>query len=148
MICHFSLFELCFLFSCRRACLPACLRPLLACLLCHNRLDSRLQVAPEPPLPTYPPPSSHLSHPTQQGPAAERPQSTLPLSAHHWTGSMRGLHRADVLGDRGSVAGTSCSTLTPSEHMDMRRLLRTRAQQRHIRLSALNCFRNNNTSGS
>ncbi|KAK7930722.1 hypothetical protein WMY93_007117 [Mugilogobius chulae] len=93
----------------------ACLRSLPACVWCCDCSD--------PPLPSSPP-SPRLSFSLSSPPeAAERPQSALPLSPHPWTAG-------EAVGDRGSVAGVSCSTLTPSEHMDMRRLLRTRGQHR------------------
>lgn len=155
---YFCSFKICFsiwsmlsvlcvvvLFVCSCVFLPACIRSLLACVLCCDFSDPHLQTELDPPFP------SNTPSPQPSLTAAERPQTTLPLCGHsltpgHWTVAVRSPREADVLGDRGGVAGPSCSTLIPSENMDMRRLLGTRRHQQGLgRLcpSALNCFRKN-----
>lgn len=100
----------------------ACLRSLLACLLCCD-----CQNPLHPPDLDIPLPSSPSTAPpplTPQHGAADRPRTTLPGAGE------------ETPGDRGSVAGLSCSTLTPSEGMDVRRLLRT-PRRRHRALCSL-----------
>lgn len=109
----------------------ACLRYLLACILCCD--------CPDPLFPSDldPPPPSSLSSTrpsltSLQG-AVERPQAALPLptrSLAHWCVAVRGPRGVESTGDGGSVAGLSCSTLTPSEGTDIRQLLRTPGRQR------------------
>lgn len=120
---------------CVCALLPACLRSLLSCVLCCDCLDP-FHPPPnlDPRRPSYPSAARPSLTPLQG--AAERPQNTLPLPspslspAGQLTVVVRGPQGVDITGDRGSVAGLSCSTLTPSEGMDMRRLLRTPRRQR------------------
>ncbi|XP_035493777.1 regulating synaptic membrane exocytosis protein 1 isoform X22 [Scophthalmus maximus] len=107
------------------------LRSLLACILCCDCLDSLRPPDLDPPLPTYPSAARPSLTPLQG--AVERAQSTLPLPTcspaplGHWTVAVRGV---ETMGDRASVAGLSCSTLTPSEGMDLRQLLRA-PRRRH-----------------
>lgn len=114
------------------ACLRS-LRPLLACILCCDCRDPLRPADPDPPLPS-PPSAARPSLTPLQG-AVERPQTSLPLPSRlpdplgHRTLAVRGPLGAGALGDRGSIAGLSCSTLTPSEGMDMRQLLRTPRRQ-------------------
>ncbi|XP_035493773.1 regulating synaptic membrane exocytosis protein 1 isoform X17 [Scophthalmus maximus] len=106
-------------------------RSLLACILCCDCLDSLRPPDLDPPLPTYPSAARPSLTPLQG--AVERAQSTLPLPTcspaplGHWTVAVRGV---ETMGDRASVAGLSCSTLTPSEGMDLRQLLRA-PRRRH-----------------
>lgn len=138
--CLSFMFQLVFVFwacvcvcVCVCAILSACLRSLLACILCCDCPDPLRPPDLDPPLP-----SSHsVARPylTPLQGAVERPQTTLPLPGRsldplgHWTVAVRGPLGVGAMGDRGSIAGLSCSTLTPSEGMDMRRLLRTPRRQ-------------------
>lgn len=106
----------------------ACLRSLLACILCCDCLDPLHPTDQDPPLPSGP-----SLAPLQRG--VERPRTTLPLpncslaAPGHWTGAARGVQST---GDRASVAGISWSTLTPSEGTDMQRLLRAHRNQHRM----------------
>lgn len=110
------------------------LRSLLACLLCCDCQDPLHPPDLDPPLPSSPSAAARPSLTPLQG-AVERPQTTLPLPSRsldplgRWTVAVRGPMGVGAVGDRGSVAGLSCSTLTPSEGTDMRRLLRTPRRQ-------------------
>ncbi|KAL3995822.1 NAD+-dependent protein deacetylase sirtuin 5 [Sarotherodon galilaeus] len=107
------------------------LRSLLACILCCDCLDPLHPQDLDPPLPPYPC-STRPSLTPLQG-EVERPQTTLPLSPlGHWTVAVRDPQGVESLGDRGSVAGLSCSTLAPSELMDMRQLLRIPRRQHRL----------------
>lgn len=114
----------------------ACLRSLLACILCCDCQDPLHPPDPDPPLPSSPSAARPSLTPLQG--VVERPQTTLPLPSHslaplgHWTVAVRGPLGVEAMGDRGSVAGLSCSTLTPSEGMDMRQLLRTPRRQHRV----------------
>lgn len=125
-------FPLClFICVCVCAILLACLRSLLACILCCDCLDPLHPQDLDPPLPPYPC-STRPSLTPLQG-EVERPQTTLPLSPlGHWAVAVRDPQGAESLGDRGSVAGLSCSTLAPSELMDMRQLLRIPRRQHRL----------------
>eukprot|EP00066_Takifugu_rubripes_P021612 XP_011610878.1 PREDICTED: regulating synaptic membrane exocytosis protein 1-like [Takifugu rubripes] len=110
------------------------LRSLFACLLCCHCQNP---LRPPDPVTTRPssPSAAHISHTALQG-AVERPQTSLPHPSHalasldQWTVAARGpLGLEEVTGDRDSVAGLSCSTVTPSEGTDMRQLLH--APRRH-----------------
>lgn len=114
-----------------------CLRSLLACFLCCD-----YQNPIHPPDLDIPLPSSFsATRPSltpMQG-AVERPRNTLPLPGRplappgHWTTGVRGPARVDgTMGDGGSVAGLSCSTLAASEGSDVRWLLRTPRRQRRV----------------
>lgn len=118
----------------------ACLRSLLACLLCCDCQNPLHPPDQDIPLPSSPSAARPSLTPLQG--AVERPQTTLPLPSRplaplgHWTVAVRGpLGVEATTGDRGSIAGLSCSTLTPSEGMDMRRLLRTPRRQ-HLALGS------------
>ncbi|TWW59437.1 Regulating synaptic membrane exocytosis protein 1 [Takifugu flavidus] len=109
-------------------------RSLFACLLCCHCQNP---LRPPDPVTTRPssPSAAHISHTALQG-AVERPQTSLPHPSHalasldQWTVAARGpLGLEEVTGDRDSVAGLSCSTVTPSEGTDMRQLLH--APRRH-----------------
>lgn len=106
----------------------ACPRSLFACLLCCHCQNP---LRPPDPVTTHPSSLSaaHISHTALQG-AVERPQTSLPHPSHalasldQWPVAVRGpLGLEEVTGDRASVAGLSCSTVTPSEGTDMRQLL-------------------------
>lgn len=112
-----------------------CLRSLLACFLCCD-----YQNPIHPPDPDFPLPSSfsttHSSFAPLQG-APERPQNTLPIPGgpltppDQWSVVVRGpLVVEGTVGDGSSVAGISCSTMTTSEGLDRRWLLRTPRRQR------------------
>lgn len=107
------------------------LRSLLACLLCCDCPDTLHPPDLDPPLPSFPC-SSRPSLTPLQG-AVERPQTTLPLPSRSplglWTVAVRGPQGVERA-DGGSVAEFSCSTLAPSEGIDMRRLLRTTRRPR------------------
>lgn len=111
----------------------ACLRSLLAFILCCDCLHPPDLDPPLPSSPSAPRPSL-----TPLQGSVERPQTTLPLPSDslapfgHWTVAFRGPLGEEAVGERGSVAGFSCSTLTPSEGMDMRRLLRTPRRQHRV----------------
>lgn len=111
------------------------LQSLLACILCCDYPDHVHPPDLDHPLPS----SSSAARPSLtplQG-AVERPQSTLPLPSRSLDPlTVGGPLGVGTTGDRGSIAGLSCSTLTPSEGMDMRRLLRTPRRQHR----ALSCF--------
>lgn len=125
----------CFLCLCLCLCPPphphppfssACPRSLLACLLCCDFHPPDLDI----PLPS----TSCAARPSLaplQG-SVERPQTPLALHSGPRTATVQWgpLGVEATPGDGGSVAGLSCSTLTPSEGMDMRRLLRTPRRQR------------------
>lgn len=118
----------------------ACLRSLFACLpCCHCQNPLR------PPDLDTPLPSSlsgaPISHTALQG-SVERPQTSLPQPSHalasldQWTVADRGpVGVGEVIGDRDSVAGLSCSTVTPSEGTDMRQLLHASGRHRWARCS-------------
>lgn len=114
----------------------ACLRSLLACILCCDFQDPIHPPDLDPPLPSSPSVARPSLTPLQG--AVERPQTTLPLPAcylappGHWTVACRGRLGVEAMGDGGSIAGLSCSTLTPSEGMDMRQLLRTPRRQHPV----------------
>lgn len=134
----FVMFGSCFLCLCLCLCPPptssACPRSLLACLLCCDCQNPFHPPDLDVPLPS----SSSAARPSRtplQG-SVERPQTPLTLTSGpqaplgHWTVAVRGPLGVEATpGDGGSVAGLSCSTLTPSEGMDMRRLLRTPRRQ-------------------
>lgn len=112
--------------------LSACLRSLLACLLCFD-----CQNPLHPPDLDIPPPyfTARPSLTVLQG-AVERPQTTLPFPCNplgpldHWTMADRVPVRVEeVTGDGASIAGLSCSTMTPSERTDMRQLLQAPRMQ-------------------
>lgn len=111
----------------------ACLRSLLSCVLCCDCLDPLHPPNLDPSLPSYPSTARPSLTPLQG--VVERPQTTLPLPScslappGQWTVAVRGPQGVDTVGDRGSIAGISCSTLTPSEGMDMRWLLRNPRRQ-------------------
>lgn len=111
-----------------------CLRSILACFPC-----CKYQNPNHPPDPDFPLPSAcsamHSFAPLQG--AVERPQNTLPVPGQplappgHWSGAARGqLGLEGSVGDGSSVAGISCSTMTNSEGLDRRWLLRTPRRQR------------------
>lgn len=113
--------------------LTACVRSLLACILCCDCMDPLHPPELDSSLPAY----SSAARPSLtplQG-SEERPRSTLPLPGHslaplgHGNMAVESPGGMEVMGDRGSIAGLSCSTLTPSERMDMRQLLRTPMRQ-------------------
>lgn len=118
----------------------ACPRSLLACLLCCDCQNPFHPPDLDVPLPS----ASSAARPSLtplQG-SVERPQTPLTLPSGpqappgHRTVAVRGPLGAEATpGDGGSVAGLSCSTLTPSEGMDMRRLLRT-PRRRHGALAS------------
>ncbi|XP_022595625.1 regulating synaptic membrane exocytosis protein 1-like isoform X5 [Seriola dumerili] len=116
------------------------LRSLLACILCCDCLDPLRPPDLDPPLPTYPSAARPSLTPLQR--TVERPQTTLPLPSPslaplgHWSVIVRGPQGVESTDDRGSVAGLSCSTMTTSEGMDMRRLLRAPRRQ-HRTLGSL-----------
>lgn len=128
--CFLCVGDVCVLSSARLRSLFAC----LPCCHCQNPLHPQ---DPDPP----PPPSlsrAPISHtaPRCQG-SAERPPSSLPHPSHalasldQWTVPVRGpVGAEEVMGDRDSVAGLSCSTVTPSEGTDMRQLLRAPRRRR------------------
>ncbi|XP_028445649.1 regulating synaptic membrane exocytosis protein 1 [Perca flavescens] len=126
------------------------LRPLLACILCCDCRDPLRPADPDPPLPS-PPSAARPSLTPLQG-AVERPQTSLPLPSRsldplgHRTLAFRGPLGAGALGDRGSIAGLSCSTLTPSEGMDMRQLLRT-PRSRQLRSAGRSMLKSSSVSG-
>lgn len=111
----------------------ACVRSLLACILCCDCWDPLHTPDLDPPLPAYPLSARHSLIPLQG--AVERPQATLPLTSYfpaspgHWTVAVRDPRGVESMGDRVSIAGLSCSTLTPSEGMDMQQLLRAPRRQ-------------------
>lgn len=118
----------------------ACLRSLLACILFCECPDPLRPPDLDPPHLSCPPPTARPSLASLQG-AEERPLTTLPLPGHslsHWTVSVRSSPGVDTVGDRGSIGGFSCSTYTPSEGVDVRRLLRAPRRQPHRGLG--NCF--------
>lgn len=125
--CFLCLVDVCLLSS-------ACPRSLFACLLCchcQNPLRPPDLDPPRPPSLSAAP----ISHTSLQG-AVERPQTSLPhpslalASSDRRTVAVRGpVGSEEAVGDRDSVAGLSCSTVTPSEGTDMRQLLR--APRRH-----------------
>lgn len=133
----FVVFGPCCVCMCVYVCaLPStCLRSLLACFLCCD-----YQNPIHPPDPDFPLASSHSATHSSFAPlqgAAERPQNTLPIPGQslappgHWPGAVRGpLGVEGTLGDGSSVAGISCSTITTSEGLDRRWLLRTPRRQR------------------
>ncbi|XP_026158390.1 regulating synaptic membrane exocytosis protein 1 isoform X1 [Mastacembelus armatus] len=112
------------------------LRSLLACIMCCDCLDTFHPQDLDPPIP----PCSSASRPslTPLQPVEERPLTTLPLpncslvTLGHWTVAVRDPHGVESMGDRGSVAGLSCSTLNPSEGMDMQQLLQTPSRQHQV----------------
>ncbi|TKS69317.1 Regulating synaptic membrane exocytosis protein 1 [Collichthys lucidus] len=101
-------------------------RSLLACILCCDCQDPLHPPDPDPPLPSSPSAARPSLTPLQG--VVERPQTTLPLPSNslaplgHRTVAVRGPLGVEAMGERGSVAGLSCSTLTPSEGMDIRHL--------------------------
>lgn len=111
----------------------ACLRSLIACILCCDRRAPLHPPDMDPALPSSPSATQPSLNP-QQG-AVERPQTTLPLPSHslaptgHCTVAVRGPLGVEATVGRGSISGLSCSTLTHSEGTDMRRLLRTPRRQ-------------------
>lgn len=109
------------------------LRSILACFLCCEYQNPIHRPDPDFPLPSaYS--ATHSSFAPLQG-AVERPQNTLPLPGH-WSGTARvQLGVEGTVGDGSSVAGISCSTMTTSEGLDRRWLLRTPRGQRR----ALGC---------
>lgn len=113
---------------------PACLRSFLSCILCCDCLDPLDPPNLDPRHPSYPSAARPSLTPLQG--AAERPQTTLPHPSlspappGQWTVVVRGPQGVDTMGGRGSIAGLSCSTLTPSEGMDTWWLLRTPRRQR------------------
>lgn len=114
----------------------ACLRSLLACILCCDCQDPLHPPDLDPPLPPSPSATRLSLTPLQW--AVERPQTTLPLPGHslappgHWTVAVRGPLGVEAIDGRASIAGLSCSTLTPSEGMDMRQLLHTPRRQHRV----------------
>ncbi len=142
---HFVWYITCFL-ACVYVCLcvyvcvcylcaipSACLRSLLACILCCDHQDPSHPPDLDLPFPSFPSTARPSLTPLQG--AVERPQTTLPLPSPslapvgHLTTALRGQVGEEAMGDRGSLAGLSVSTLTPSEGMDMWRLLRTPRRQ-------------------
>lgn len=117
-----------------------CLRSLLACFLCceyQNPIHPPDKDSPLPPAYS----ATHSSFVPLQG-AVERPQNTLPIPGRppapldHRSGAAGGqLAVEGAVGDGSSVAGISCSTITTSEGLDRRWLLRTPRRQRR----ALGC---------
>lgn len=129
---HICRCVVCVFGACVRVISFACLSTILACVLRCGCLDT---LHP----PDLDPPPSSSACPSQlplQG-AVERPQTTLPIASPSptlvplgcWPVAARGPGRVESMGDRASVAGPSCSTLTASEGMDMQRLLRTQRRQ-------------------
>lgn len=122
---------------------PACLRSLLACLMCCDCPDPLHPQDRDPPLPSYP--SSARSSLTPLQEAVERPQTTLPLSSlspaplGHWTKAIREPLGAESLSERGSVAALSCSTPTPSEGIDVRWLLQNPRRRHRSRYCCCCC---------
>lgn len=113
----------------------ACLRSLLACFLCCHYKNPIHPAHPDSSLAT-PSSTTHSSFAPLQG-AAERPLNTLPIPGQplappgHWPGAARcSLGVEGTVGDGSSVAGISCSTITTSEGLDRRWLLRTPRRQR------------------
>lgn len=112
-----------------------CLRSLLACFLCCDYQNPIHPPDADSPLASsYS--TTHSSFAPMQG-AAERPQNTLPIPGQlrvppgHWPGAVRSpLGVEGTVGDGSSVAGISCSTMTTSEGLDRRWLLRTPRRQR------------------
>lgn len=111
------------------------LRSILACFLCCEHQNPIHPPDPDPPLPSANT-ATHSSFAPLQG-AVERPQNTLPLPGRalaplgHWSGAAGGqLGVEGTVGDGSSVAGISCSTMTTSEGLDRRWLLRTPRGQR------------------
>lgn len=125
IIHQFNMLMLCSIVChcCVCVCVCARLRSLLlACVPCCKLHPPD----PDPPLP--PPPFAARPSLTALQGAVERPQTTLPLPSGspldpHWSVAVMG--PVGSLGGRGSVAGLSCSTLTPSEGSAGRWLLRT-----------------------
>ncbi|XP_070684665.1 regulating synaptic membrane exocytosis protein 1-like isoform X2 [Pempheris klunzingeri] len=108
------------------------LRSVLACILCCCLQDPIHAQELDPPLPS-PSVAPRPSLTPLQG-AVERPQTTLPLPnssslASLETVTIRGMLGLQAVGDSSSIAGLSCSTLTPCEGMDMRQLLQTPRRQ-------------------
>lgn len=135
LVCYFWLF----LCVCVYVCVipSACLRSFLACFLCcdcQNPLHPPDMDIPLPSSPSVARPSlTHLQR------MVERPQTSLPLPSRplaplgHWTLVVMGpVGMEATTSDRGSIAGLSCSTLSPSEGMDMQRLLRTPRRQHQV----------------
>lgn len=117
-----------------------CLRSILACFLCCEYPNPIHPPDPDLPLPSASS-ATHSSFAPLQG-AVERPQNTLPVPGRplappgHWSGAARGqLGVESTVGDGSSVAGISCSTMTTSEGLDRRWLLRTPRRRRR----ALGC---------
>lgn len=114
----------------------ACLRSLLACILCCDCQDPLHPPDLDPPLPSSPTTTRSSLTPLHR--AAERPQTTLPLPDRsiaplgHWTVAVRGPLGVEAIDGRASIAGLSCSTLTPSEGMDMRQLLHNPRRQQRV----------------
>lgn len=113
---------------------PACPRSLFACVLCCHCQNPLRPPDLDPPLPASLS-GAPTSHTALQG-SVERPQTSLPHPSHALTSldqrtvAVRGpVGVEEVMGDRDSVAGLSCSTVTPSEGTDMRQLLQ--APRRH-----------------
>ncbi|XP_062420705.1 regulating synaptic membrane exocytosis protein 1 isoform X17 [Pungitius pungitius] len=105
------------------------LRSLLACILCCDCQDPTHPPDLYPPLRSSPS-AARLSLTPLQG-APERPQTTLPLSSRsldppaHWTVNVGAPLGVGTMGERGSIAGLSCRSLTPFEGTDIRGLIRT-----------------------
>ncbi|XP_062243031.1 regulating synaptic membrane exocytosis protein 1 isoform X7 [Platichthys flesus] len=95
------------------------LRSLLACILCCDCPDPLHPPDMDPPLQTYPSAARPSLTPLQGAVEANLPLPSCSLAPLG----------AASMGDRGSVAGLSCSTFTPSEGMDMRKLLRAPRRQ-------------------
>ncbi|XP_016534736.1 regulating synaptic membrane exocytosis protein 1 isoform X18 [Poecilia formosa] len=118
-------------------------RSLLACLLCCDCPDPLHPQDQDLPLPSYP--SSAINSLTPLQEAVERPQTTLPLSSlcpaplGHWTVAVREPLGAESLSERGSVAALSCSTLTPSEGIDVRWLLQNPRRRHRSRYCCCCC---------
>ncbi|XP_061628171.1 regulating synaptic membrane exocytosis protein 1 isoform X28 [Phyllopteryx taeniolatus] len=114
--------------------LSARLRFLIACIVCCDNPDPLQPPEQDHHLPSSPTAAQLPS--TSMHSTIERPQASIPFPLTHLITSVRGPHTVDAGGDGCSISRFSCSTLGPSEGIDMQWLMQTHRRQRQ----ALSCF--------